>query len=156
MNVGQALTALPLAAWMRGVPWAYPVVETAHIVALAALFGSILAVDLRILGASQALPAAVLMRHLLPVSLLAFGGAAATGSLLFIAHADDIIGNRVFVLKMCLIGAAGINAAIFHTAGFGQPANWGAGAPWPARAVAVLSILIWIGVIACGRWIAYA
>ena len=156
MDVGQALAALPPAAWMRGVTWAYPVVETLHIIALATLFGAMTVVDLRILGFSKGLPVAALLRHALPLALLAFCCAAATGLLLFLAHAGDLIGNRVFILKVCLIGAAGINAAIFHTGSWARVSNWGDAAPAPARAIAAVSLLIWAAVIACGRWIAYA
>lgn len=156
MDVGQALAALPPAAWMRGVTWAYPVVETLHIIALATLFGAMTVVDLRILGFSKGLPVAALLRHALPLALLAFCCAAATGLLLFLAHAGDLIGNRVFILKICLIGAAGFNAAIFHSGRWARVSNWGDAAPAPARAIAALSLLIWAAVIACGRWIAYA
>jgi hypothetical protein len=158
MGVGQALTGLPLAVWMRTVPWAYPAVETAHIVALALLFGSIAVVDLRLLGASRALPASALLRHALPLSWFAFVLAATTGSLLFLAHADDLIGNRMFAIKMCLIGVAGMNAAAFHSGPAQGVAAWDVGLPAPAlvRLLALLSLATWIGVIACGRWIAYA
>ncbi len=141
---------------MRSVVWGYPLVETLHIGALATLFGAMAVVDLRILGFSKALPIEPLLRHALPIALIAFCLAGATGLMLFLAHADDLIGNRVFVLKICLIGAAGINAAIFHSGSRSNPANWQAVAPWEARLTAALSLLIWSAVIACGRWIAYA
>lgn len=156
MDVWQALAGLPLAAWMRGVTWAYPVVETVHIIALACLVGSIAVVDLRILGWSKALSVAALMRHVLPFSIAAFCLVVASGLLLFLAHAGDLIGNRVFLIKMCLIGVAGINAALFHTGTWARPVTWTDVAPLPARALAALSLLIWVAVITCGRWIAYA
>ena len=156
MDVGQALAALPLAVWMRGVTWAYPVVETVHIVALACLVGSIAVVDLRILGWSKALPAGALMRHVLPFSVAAFGLVLASGLMLFLAHAGDLIGNRVFLIKMGLIGAAGFNAALFHTCSWARPDTWTDGAPLPARVLAGVSLLLWAAVITCGRWIAYA
>lgn len=156
MDAGQALAALPPGAWMRGVTWAYPLVETLHIASLATLFGAMAVVDLRILGFSKALPVEPLMRHAVPIALMAFCLAGATGLMLFLAHADHLIGNRVFVLKMCLIGAAGINAALFHAGSRASPAKWGLVAPWEARLTASLSLLIWTLVIACGRWIAYA
>ena len=155
-DLGQALAALPLAAWMRGVTWAYPVVETVHIVGLACLVGSIAVVDLRILGFSKGLPATALMRHASPLSIAAFCLVAASGLLLFIAHAADLIGNRVFLLKMGLIGAAGVNAALFHTGSWAKPDTWAKQAPVPARAIAAASLAIWVAVITCGRWIAYA
>jgi len=156
MGVGQALATLPPGAWMRGVAWAYPLVESLHIVALSTLFGAMAVVDLRLLGFSRALPIAPLMRHAVPLALLAFCFAGATGLLLFLAHADDLIGNRVFALKMCLIGAAGTNAAIFHAGQWGDPTRWGESAPFMPRLLAAASLVIWTGVIVCGRWIAYA
>lgn len=156
IEVAQALAALPPAVWMRGVTWAYPVVETAHIVGLACLVGSIAVVDLRILGWSKALPTAALMRHVLPFSVAAFGLVVASGLLLFLAHAGDLIGNRVFLIKMGLIGAAGVNAALFHTGAWAHTDTWTDGAPLPARVLAALSLLLWVAVITCGRWIAYA
>lgn len=156
IDVGQALAALPPAVWMRGVTWAYPVVETLHIVGLACLVGSIAVVDLRILGWSKALPAHELMRHVLPFSIAAFGLVVASGLMLFLAHAGDLIGNRVFLVKMGLIGAAGVNAALFHTGSWARPATWNDVAPLPARVIAAASLLIWAAVISCGRWIAYA
>ena len=158
MGIGQALHALPLAVWLRTSAWAYPTVETLHIVALALLFGSIVVVDLRVLGVSRALPLTLLARHALPFTVLAFLLAVATGSLLFLAHADDLIGNRVFILKMLLISFAGVNAAMFHVGPYVHVASWDSGvaAPVPAQACAAVSILLWLGVIACGRWIAYA
>ena len=158
MDIGQALAGLGPAVWMRTVPWAYPTVETLHILGLALLFGSIALVDLRIIGVSRAVPVTSLLRHALPFTWLAFGVAIATGSLLFVAHAPDLIGNRVFVIKMCLIFAAGINAAIFHTGPYARVEQWNvdAHAPPAARCLAVTSLLIWVGVITCGRWIAYA
>ncbi len=156
MDVGQALAALPLAVWVREVTWAYPVVETAHIVGLACLVGSIAVVDLRILGWSRTLSAVALMRHVLPLSIAAFFLVVATGLMLFLAHAGELIGNRVFVIKMCLIGLAGVNAALFHTGSWANPDTWVDQAPLPARALAVSSLLLWMAVISCGRWIAYA
>ena len=156
MDVGQALAALPLAAWMRGVTWAYPVVETVHIVGLACLVGSIAVVDLRILGFSKALPADALMHHVLPFSIAAFCLVLASGLMLFLAHAGDLIGNRVFLIKMCLIGLAGVNAALFHTGTWSRPETWTDVAPLPARALAASCLLIWVAVITCGRWIAFA
>lgn len=158
MGVGQALHGLPLAAWIRGSPWAYPAVETVHIIALAILFGSIAIVDLRLLGVSRALSVSVLLRHALPVSMLAFTLAAATGSLLFMTHANELVGNRVFVAKMGLIMLAGVNAAVFHTGARAGARAWDSGCATPlaARVGAMCSLLLWTSVIACGRWIAYA
>ncbi len=158
MDIGQTLHQLPLAVFLRGNAWAFPLVETIHILAIAVLFGSILMVDLRILGLSRSLSLRQLASHVLPLTLLGFAIAAASGLLLFIAHAVDLIGNRVFILKLGLIFLAGINAAVFHTGPYVHVAEWesATSAPASARAMASASIVLWVAVIACGRWIAYA
>ena len=158
MDIGQVIHQLPLAVFLRTNAWAYPTLESLHLIAIALLFGSIVVVDARILGLTRSLPLRELARHALPWSLLAFAGAAATGSLLFVAHAADLIGNRVFIAKLGLISLAGANAALFHTGPYVSVAAWDVGvAPPPgARAMALASIMIWIAVVVCGRWIAYA
>jgi hypothetical protein len=67
----------------------------------------------------------------------------------------------VFLLKMCLIMAAGLNAALFHTIVFPSVEVWDAEEmrklppPPSARISAAASLVIWICVIACGRLLAY-
>ena len=158
MDIGQAIHQLPLAVFLRTNPWAYPTVETLHLISIALLFGSIVVVDVRVLGSAKNMSMRQLARHALPWTMLAFLGAAATGSLLFTAHAADLIGNRTFLLKLCLISLAGVNAAMFHTGPYVGVASWDVdvSAPTSARVMAMVSIALWIGVIACGRWIAYA
>ncbi|MGE0876191.1 MAG: hypothetical protein AB7O31_16130, partial [Burkholderiales bacterium] len=80
-----------------------------------------------------------------------------TGLAMFVAHAGDYISNSTFVLKICLIMAAGANAAVFHAAVFRTAQAWDVDVmpPPAARACALLSLLIWMSVIACGRFLAY-
>lgn len=158
MDIGQAIHHLPLAVFLRTNAIAYPLVESLHLVSIALLFGSVVVVDMRILGLSRNLSLRQLARHALPWTVLAFLGAAATGSLLFLAHAADLIGNRVFMAKLALISLAGTNAVMFHTGPYVNVAAWDMGLPAPlsARVMAAASLLIWIAVIFCGRWIAYS
>lgn len=152
-----ALEGSGLGRVLRDSLWAYPTVETLHILALATVYGSILIVDLRLLGLSRAVPATTLARHALPWTLGAFALAMVTGLLLFTAHAQDILANRIFMVKMGLILCAGVNAALLHTGAFRTVAAWDtAGMPPPrVRLAAALSIVVWTGVIACGRLLAY-
>jgi hypothetical protein len=90
-----------------------------------------------------------LARRVLPWTLAGFLLAAASGLTMFATNVADLIANPAFVLKMGLLFAAGTNAAILHARG-AIDATQGT-----TRLQAGLSILIWIGVIACGRWIAY-
>lgn len=152
-----AVEASGIARWMREALWAYPAVEALHIMGLGIVFGSIVVVDLRLLGLSREISASRLARHALPWTVGAFVLVMITGLLMFTAHAEDFVTNQVFILKMALILAAGVNAGVLHTGAFRTVAQWDTAAMPPARVrfAAGLSIAIWIGVIACGRLLAY-
>ena len=79
------------------------------------------------------------------------------GLAMFVAHAGDFIASPVFVLKLCLILAAGVNAAVFHAGVFRGASDWDVNRmpPAAARMAAALSLLLWVSVIACGRLLAY-
>jgi hypothetical protein len=157
MNGMQAIEASPVARWMREALWAYPAVEAIHILALGLVVGSVVVVDLRLLGLSRDVSASRLSRLALPWTVGAFVVAMFTGLLMFTAHAEDFLTNRVFGLKMALILLAGVNAGILHTGPWRSIAQWDTGAmpPPSVRFSAALSIAIWICVVACGRLLAY-
>ena len=157
MNGMQAIEASPVARWMREALWAYPAVEAIHILALGLVVGSIVIVDIRLLGLSREVSVSRLARHALPWTVGAFVVAMTTGLLMFTAHAEDFLTNRVFALKMGLLLAAGVNAGILHTGPWRSIAQWDTGAMPPAsvRLSAALSIVVWICVVACGRLLAY-
>ena len=148
---------LAIARAVREELWLYPSIEIVHIVGFAILVGSIVMFDLRVLGLSKQVPVRLLARHLLPWTLGALVLIVPTGLLMFSAHASDFIANRAFQLKMALLLAAGINAAIFHTGPYRTVDAWnvGAAAPLAARFSVAVSIFTWIAIIACGRLLAY-
>ncbi len=148
-----ALTQLPFAVWLRTNSYAYPTLEIIHILGLGTLLGSLLIVDLRLLGVRafglSNLPAVVLSIAVLPWTLLGFCIAAASGLTMFFARAGDLIGNKAFVLKIVLLCLVGINAAMLHTrGGLAEPDG-------VTRVQAFVSILIWVAIVASGRMIAY-
>ena len=156
-----ALEASGLGQAMRQWLWLYPAVETVHIVGIGLLFGSIAMLDLRLLGLSRSIPVRTLARHVLPWTAASFLLIVPSGFLMFTAHATDFIQSPVFALKMSLILAAGLNAALFHAIVFPSVEVWDSEemrklAPPPsARVSAAVSLAIWISVIACGRLLAY-
>jgi hypothetical protein len=157
MTAMGAIEGSALGQAMRQWLWLYPSVEVVHIAGIAMLFGSILVLDLRLLGFSRSLPVRKLAAHVLPWSAGSFLLIIPSGLMMFVAHASDLIANSAFALKMCLIMAAGVNAAVFHAAVFRGAAGWDVDAmpPLAARACAALSLLLWVSVIACGRLLAY-
>jgi hypothetical protein len=161
MNPAAGIEASALGQAMRQWLWLYPSVEIVHIVGIALLFGSIAVMDLRLLGFGKGISARGLAWHVLPWSAASFLLIVPSGLLMFIAHASDLISSPVFALKMCLILAGGANAALFHATVFRSAAVWDSedlralGTPPSVRAFAGISLAIWIGVIACGRLLAY-
>ena len=147
-----AVEATGVGRYLRESMWAFPIVETIHIGAFA-----IVVLDLRLVGLSRRLPVSRLAAHVLPWTLAAFLVAAASGLTMFTAHASDYLGNRVFMLKMGLILAAGINAGLLHAGAMRASGGWDveAGVPGRVRVAAALSIALWFSVIACGRFLAY-
>lgn len=111
--------------------------------------------DLRVLGLGRALPVRALGRYLLPWSAGAALLVVPSGLLLFMTQAPDFVVNPAFLCKLALIAAAGLNALLFHL-GPWRAASFDAGmAPLRARIQAMLSLLLWIATICCGRLLAY-
>jgi hypothetical protein len=151
-----ALEGSGLGRAMREWLWLYPGVEVLHIVGIGLLFGSIAVLDLRLLGFSRGISARRLAGHVLPWTAGSFLLIVPSGLLMFTAHATEFVQSDVFVVKMLLILAAGVNAALFHTVVFKGSQAWDTSAPPAgARASAAASLLLWIAVIACGRLLAY-
>lgn len=152
-----AIEMSALGVAMRQSLWLYPVVEIVHLTGIALLVGSIAMLDLRLLGLSSSVPVRRLAAHILPWTAASFVLIVPSGLAMFVAHAGDFIASPVFVLKICLILAAGVNAAVFHAGAFRGAADWDVNRapPAAARLAAALSLALWIAVIACGRLLAY-
>jgi hypothetical protein len=149
------LAGTPPALAMRAEAWLYPIVEILHIAGFSVLVGAVAMFDLRVLGLGRDLPVRALARHLLPWSAGSMLLVLPTGLLLFAAEAPDLAGNRVFLLKLGLIGVAGLNALAFHAGPYRAAAGWQGRGPPRACVQAALSLLLWLAVIACGRLLAY-
>ena len=143
-------------AVLVGETW-FPWVESAHVVFLAAVAGSILTVDARLLGmASKHLRLSYVAARLLPVTWVAFIGAAITGGLMFIANATSYIHNTPFLVKMCLLVVLGLNMLYFHLVTYRNVLQWDTGKPpASARAAGFISTLLWLAVVGFGRWIGF-
>ena len=129
--------------------WAYPALESLHILGIALLVGNLVLLELRVWGLAPELPLRPLARLSLAVSLVGFSLLVLTGLLMFATRPGELLANRAFTIKIGLILLAGVNAAWFHARGSLQRADR------VARALTVLSSGLWLAVIICGRWIAY-
>jgi hypothetical protein len=136
----------------------FPFIESIHVVAICLVVGSILAVDLRLLGlASTRRPLSSVTRGILPLTWGAFALAVASGGLMFISNATKYLGNGYFIAKMVLIGVAGVNMLIFHAISARDQPRWenDTRLPLAARVAGGVSMVLWIAVVACGRWIGF-
>lgn len=134
----------------------YPIVEIVHLIGIALLVGSIVCLDLRLMGLRLKLPASIAAQHLLPVTIAGFSLAVASGALLFVTEAASLFYNPAFRLKLILIALGGINAALFHLGPWRRVVQWEhARPPAAARVGGAVSMVLWLGAVACGRMIAY-
>lgn len=155
----QWVAATRLGVRLRESENLFSIIETTHVLGIIATAGLVAIVDLRLLGVllPESLPGDVL-RPLVRFAWYGFAAMMLSGSLLFCAEAADLGRNRAFEMKMALLVVLGLNQWFFHATIYreivaGEP-------PVPlrrrARATALLSLILWLGVVALGRAIAYA
>ncbi len=154
----RAIEATAIATELReGESW-FPWIEAIHVLAITLVVGSISIVDLRLLGWTS-LDRAVgrVTATVLPCTWTAFAVAAISGALLFSSNAMTYAHNSWFLAKFVFLGLAGVNMLIFQFGVNGSVDNWGSAAtpPGAARIAGALSLLFWIGVVTCGRWVGF-
>jgi hypothetical protein len=146
-----------LAAWMRDTNPAMQVVEATHVLGAVLVLGTVLIVDLRLLGlADSSRSATRVSRETLPFTWLAFAVAVVTGALMFTTSAVTYFANTAFQLKALALLAAGLNMVVFQFGTARGIAAWDHAAPPPAaRLAGLLSIVLWGTVVLLGRWIGF-
>jgi len=149
------LAALPHAALLRRWDTAYLLVNAAHIAAIGLLFGSIAALDLRLLGAARQVPlpaAAPFLARLAAIGLLL---AVLSGFCLFSVQPAEYAGNPAFLAKLGLVGEGLANALWLRTGRHWRGLLAGAPATPAVRVHAAASLAIWLAAIVAGRWIGF-
>jgi hypothetical protein len=143
---------------IRETTWLFPSIETAHVLALTLLVGTIAIFDLRLLGwTSQRRAVTHLAKEVLPWTWGSFVVAVVSGALLFVSKAVHYYGNVAFRIKIGFLLLAGLNVLLFETVVFRSVARWDRTIPTPAaaRRAGALSLVFWIGVVVAGRWIGF-
>ena len=151
------LESSSLAEYIRHSHLLYPVIEIIHIIGFVFLVGSAFLFDFRLLGISKKIPVTDLAKHLLPWSRRSLLLVIPSGFLLFMTQATSLGYNRVFWTKLILITLAFLNAGYFHRYTFDSIERWNQQQPTPpgVKAAGIISIVLWTGVITCGRFLAY-
>jgi hypothetical protein len=155
LAIFEGLERSALSVSLRASEWAYPMVNTLHIVGIALLVGPILILDWRVLR-SRATPAvSVLATLLLPTARTGFALAVSAGLLLFIARPLDYAFNTLFQLKLGCIALALLNIAFLHRSQAWQRAVSHNQADGRVRLACAISLLLWLTVLVLGRLIGY-
>ncbi len=129
--------------------WLYSSVSVIHYFTLLFFIGTIVLVDLRILGlADRNQTISQLADQLLPWTWIGFTLAMISGFLLFTTDAGDYAPDHVFQAKMLVILVALVFTIVVHR---GQR-KWNQlpSVPTAAKVIAAVSLLLWIGAILAG------
>lgn len=154
------LEASSLADFLRGLGiWTYGLLNLAHILGIATLFGAVMMLDLRLIGLWRSIPAAHLIRPAVPLAAVGFLFAVASGIMMFSFNTTEYHGNPFLYVKLPLIVVGLANVAfIQRLAAWRRAVSDAPAAAGDQRLLTIfgaVSLLIWSGVIACGRMIGY-
>src|SRR6266853_5508737 len=152
------LEATPVASGIRNSLFVFPLLESAHVIGLALVLGSIVVIDLRLLGvASRERSFTRMASDILKWTWAAFLLTAATGVLMFMTNAVVYSNNTAFRVKVVLLVLAGLNTLAFELTAARTVQRWdrAPSAPPIAKAVATLSLVLWIAVIFAGLIIGF-
>lgn len=156
-----------LCQWLQSTSWAtgireslnlYPALYTLHIFGFVIMVTATSVLDLRVLGWGLTNRSISDISHMaLPWARVGLGANLLTGFLVFAAQAVDMYSNTAFRLKMLGVLAAGLNIVLIEATIKRNIGNWGdrGTAPALAKLSAVLSILLWFGIVAMSRVIGF-
>ena len=153
--------------WMNETPWSialresfvvWPLLEATHVLTIMLFVGTIIMVDLRLLGvAFRQVPVSEMTTRILPWTIGGFVVMIVTGLLLFYAKPLVYYHNIFFRVKIVVLLLAMANILYFHKRVQGNLAAWDLSQAIPrnARIAAVLSLSAWVMIVISGRLIAY-
>jgi hypothetical protein len=155
----QWLDATHFSRWMRGSIWAEPIVETIHVLTLTLFLGFAVLLDLRLLGVCmRKRRVSEVIGQFNPYLVGGFGVMVVSGVLLFSGDPLSFYSTIFFKIKMLLLVFAGLNVLIFNATIGRKVAEWDltAKTPQAAKIAAIVSLVLWVAIVAAGRAIAYA
>ena len=139
-------------------PWTYAIVNLAHVLGISTLFGSILVLDLRLVGIGRRLPLAAVSSAVVPVATAGFLIAATTGVGLLATKATEYVGNPFLLIKFPAIALGLLNVGVLKSTSAWRAHQLRELTAGEQRQLAVfggLSLLCWLTAITAGRMIAY-
>jgi hypothetical protein len=150
-------SALGYAIRNSGV-WTYSLLNLTHILGIASLFGSVLALDLRLLGAWRSAPIGVIARPVVPIATAGFCIAAASGLCMLSTNGTEYANNPFLPLKFAFIGLGLINVVIVNQLPAWKQRDTAPPTRSGERQLAIVggvSLVCWLAAVTCGRMIGY-
>ena len=154
----QGLENSSLGQYIASSTWAFPTIETLHVISFVVVLGTIVVMDVRMLGlTTTGYPLTRLSKDTLKLTWIAFICAAITGSLLFISKATSYAINPYFLRKMICMALAGANMIVFEFLTWRSVKNWDTGVmiPTATKLAGALSIVFWTLVVFFGRTVGF-
>jgi hypothetical protein len=146
-------------AMLRESTWVEPIVESVHVLTLTLFLGFSVLLDLRLLGVIlKRKRVSEVLTQLNPWLFAGFAVMIVTGVLLFCGDPVAFYSTIFFRVKMIMLVLAGLNVLVFNWTVGRRVVEWdqGVSTPTGAKVAAILSLVLWIAIIAAGRGIAYA
>lgn len=151
------LNSTDINAYIQNNAWVWPTMEMIHFAGLCLLLGSLLIIDLSVIGFAPNIPLKVVDKFII-ATLIGFTLNAITGGLFFIGDPDRYAVNIAFRIKIVFIALAGLNALYFTfrvrpqiQAGANNFTELG----FNARLSTAISLTLWTTIIVLGRFIPY-
>ncbi len=148
----------PIGDFIATSGWAFPTVETIHVIALVTVVGAIAVMDLRLIGlASMDSKITQVSQDTIKLTWIAFIIAAITGLLMFTSKAADYMINPYFLIKMGLLVLAGLNMLYFHFVTWKNVDQWDSAAaiPMAVKVSGIMSLIFWCVIVFFGRAIGF-
>lgn len=156
LEICQWLQATAPGRMVREGYWGYGIPQIGHLAGMALFGGAVLMDDLRLIGAIRKPAFAELSDQLIPVKWVGFFVLGVTGILLFISDATRFYKNPAFLAKTGLLLLIALNAWIVRSVIYKDAGKWvAASPPTGARTAGVVSLLLWVCVIAASRIIGF-
>jgi hypothetical protein len=137
----------PAGEWMRSSKVVFPIVESIHLIGMALFVGTLLLIDMGLLGlAMRRQPVNQVAAALAPWTWSGFGLLILTGPLMFSAQAAKWHDNPVFWIKILLL----ITAIVFQLS-VRRKINSGE----PAKMIGAISLILWVCIALSGKMMEY-
>jgi hypothetical protein len=152
------LSTTALSKTLQDQAWVVPTSQSIHIIAVSVVFGSAVMINLRLLGVGRSgRSVSHLSNTLIPWMWRGLAVLLFTGMIQTIAEPVRQFVTPMFWAKMTMIIVVAAMTAWYARAVRRHAPQWDAAASRPlrARSFAVLSTLLWLAIIVCGRFIGY-